>query len=136
MAFSWAEVRLYAVAATIDIDPDTLNLKSKGSFVTAYIELPEGYHMADIDVSTILLNCTVSAETSPTAIGDYDADGVPDLMVKFDRNAVQGTVEAGESVEITITGQVNGTDFKGTDTIKVIDKGKEHTSNDASSVVY
>jgi hypothetical protein len=131
------EIELWgSVLATIDIDPDTLNLKSKGSFVTAYIELPAGFDVSLIDVTSVMLNSVVPAETSPTAIGDYDADGVPDLMVKFDRADVQGTVEAGDSIEITITGQVNGIDFEGTDTIKVIDKGKEHTSGDASSVVY
>ncbi len=30
------------VPATIDIDPDTLNLKSEGRWITAYIELPTG----------------------------------------------------------------------------------------------
>jgi hypothetical protein len=125
-----------SVLATIDIDPDTLNLRSKGSFVTAYIELPAGFDVSLIDVASVKLNSAVTAEVSPTAIGDYDADGVPDLMVKFDRGAVQDTVEAGDSVEVTITGQVNGIDFEGTDTIRVIDKGKEHTSGDASSVVY
>jgi hypothetical protein len=39
----------------IDIDPDTLNLKSKIKWVTAYIELPGGYDVADIDVGTVKL---------------------------------------------------------------------------------
>jgi ATP-dependent helicase/DNAse subunit B len=57
-------------------------------------------------------------------------------MVKFDREQVQASLSPGDSIEVMITGQVNGIDFEGTDTIRVIDKGKEHTSNDASSVVY
>ena len=35
--------------ATTDIDPDTLNLKSKAKWVTVYMELPERYDVADID---------------------------------------------------------------------------------------
>jgi hypothetical protein len=111
--------------AAIDITPDTLNLKSKGKWITAYIELPEGYDAADINVSTIMLNGTVPAEPSPTAISDYDSDGIPDLMVKFDRNAVvhyiynQG-IRYGNA-NLTITGKLNdGTLFKGSDVIKVI----------------
>lgn len=129
------EIELWgSVLATVDIDPDTLNLKSKGSFITAYIELPAGFDVGDINPGSIQLN-GVGAEASPTAIGDYDGDGVPDLMVKFDREQVQESLPTGD-IEITITGQVNGIDFEGTDTIRVIDKGKEHNSNDASSVVY
>lgn len=112
-----------SVSATIDIDPDTLNLKSKGNWITAYIELPEGYDVADIDVDTILLEDTISAEAHPTEIGDYDNDGIVDLMVKFDRTAVQEILEVGEEVEITVTGELtDGTLFEGSDTIRVIDE--------------
>lgn len=108
----------------INIDPDTLNLKSKGKWITCYIELPEGYDVADIDVSTIMLNEQVSAELQPSEIGDYDDDGIADLMVKFNRAAVQEILEAGDEVEITVTGELtDGTPFEGTDTIRVIDKG-------------
>jgi len=108
--------------STIDIDPDTLTLKSKGKFVTCHIELPESYDVADIDISTILLNDAVPAEPKPTEIGDYDGDSIPDLMVKFSGAAVQAILEAGEEVEMTLSGQLtDGTLFQGTDTIRVID---------------
>jgi hypothetical protein len=114
---------LTAIPATVDIDPDTLNLKSNGKWITAYIELPEGYDVADIDVSTILLEDTISAEANPTEIGDYDEDGFADLMVKFDRSNVQEILEVGDEVEITVTGELTyGTLFEGTDTIRVIDE--------------
>lgn len=111
-----------SVSATIDIDPDTLNLKSKGKWVTTYIELLEEYDVADIDVSTIMLNDQVQAEMTPTEIGDYDDDGIADLMVKFDRSAVQGILEVGEEVEITVTGELTDGTFEGSDTIRVIDE--------------
>jgi len=109
------------VSATIDIDPDTLNLKSKGKWITCYIELPDSYDVADIDISTILLNNVVPAEDHPTDIGDYDNDGVYDLMVKFDRQDVIDILEAGDNVEITVAGElIDGTLFEGTDYIRVI----------------
>ncbi len=40
----------------VDIDPDTLNLDSKGKWITAYIEMSGGYDVRLIDKSTILLN--------------------------------------------------------------------------------
>jgi hypothetical protein len=30
----------------------------------------------------------VNAELSPTYVGDHDGDGLPDLMIKFDREIV------------------------------------------------
>jgi len=107
---------------TVDLDPDTLNLKSKGKFVTVYIELPPGYDVGQIDVSSILLNGTVPALSRPTQVGDNDSDGVPDLMVKFHRTAVQEILTVGEEVGITIRGEIAGIVFEGSDTIKVIDK--------------
>ena len=109
------------VTATIDIDPDTLNLKSKRKWITAYIELREGYDVSDIDISTVRLDGEIQVELHQTKIGDYDADGVSDLMVRFDRQDVIALLSAGEAT-LTITGKVNETPFEGTDTIRVIGK--------------
>ena len=121
------------IPATVDIDPDTLNLRSNGQWITAYIELPEEYNLSEIDVSTILLNGSISVDPeAPTAIGDYDMDGIADLMVKFDRAAVialLGTCDYGEEtgksvdVALAITGEATGTLFEGVDTIRVLLKG-------------
>lgn len=112
------------IQAAIDIDPDTLNLNSKGKWITCYIELPEDYDMEDIEVSTIKLNDEVPAESRPTGIGDCDGDGIAELMVKFDRSAVQEILEEGNEVEITVTGELNDdTKFEGSDAIRVINKG-------------
>lgn len=130
-----------SVVATIDIDPDTLNLKSKGNWITCYIELPEGYDVNQIDANTVTLSVgsatPIAAELSPTEVGDYDNDTIPDLMVKFDRGAVQSVASEG-SVEMTVGGSLtDGTTFEGTDTVLILDKGKEHIDEENhSSVVY
>jgi len=109
------------ITASIDIDPDTLNINSTGNWITCYIELPDGYGIADINISTILLNDVVPSEDHPTNISDYDNDGIPDLMVKFDRQAVQGILEVGDNVAITVTGElIDETRFVGIDYIRVI----------------
>jgi len=108
----------------VDFDPDVLNLKSKGQFVTAYIELPLGFDVNQIDIASILLNDSVPALAKPTKIGDYDNDGIPDLMVKFEREKVKSILNLGEKVPIIVTGKLfhNGKylDFKGDDIIRVI----------------
>jgi LysM repeat protein len=119
-------VELGPVAATVDIDPDTLNPESQGKFVMAYVELPEGYDVADIDLSTVTLEVdgvagSVPAAPSPTAVGDEDGDGVPDRMVKFNREAVAALI-GGWTGEITfrVSGEVSGSPFEGTDTIQLL----------------
>jgi len=120
------------IPATIDIDSDTLNLRSRGRWITAYIEFPEGYDVNDINVTTVMLNDTVSAELHSTEVEDYDGDGVPDLMVKFDRTEVTSYILANVNmtklaeerfmtVTLTITGQLDdGTPFQGSDTITIM----------------
>jgi len=106
--------------ATVDIDPDTLNLKSRGRWITCYIELPEGYDVLDIDVDTVTLSYGGDEVTAEW--GDVQ-DGV--LMVKFDRSEVAGILSPGGAVELTVTGELtDGTSFEGSDTIRVISKGK------------
>ncbi|MEM3206936.1 MAG: hypothetical protein QXQ87_02765, partial [Halobacteria archaeon] len=86
--------------------------------------LQSGFDVADIDVSTAKLNSVVPAEAFPTSVGDHDNDGVPDLMVKFGRAAVIALVNP-PSATLTVTGSLTGgTQFEGSDTIRVINPGK------------
>jgi hypothetical protein len=114
-----------SVDAIVDIDPNTLNLKSRGQWITGYIEFAEEYDVNDIDVSTLMLNGTLSVAPYPTEIGDHDGDGLFDLMVKFNRTEVsqyicdvQG-IQHG-SVTLTVKGELSdGTTVEGSDTIRV-----------------
>jgi hypothetical protein len=118
----------FAIEATVDLDPNTLNCRSQGRYVTCYIELPEGYDPTDIDVATILLNASLPALPSPTAVGDHDGDGVPDRMVKFGRRSVIALLPEGEEVPVTVSGELTDeTPFSGTDVIRVI--CKKHASD-------
>ena len=110
-----------AISATVDVKPDKAKLESKGGWIKVYIELPQGYSVSDIDVSTVRLNGEVEASLDLTAIGDYDRDLAPDLMVRFDRAAVTALLGVGEAV-LSVTGEVNGAPFEGSDTIEIIDK--------------
>lgn len=138
----------YVVPATVDIDPDTLNLKSKAEWVTAYIELPTGWDVADIDLSTVILtvilNGVVPAVSDPqygfvtnpdSYIMDNDGDGALERMVKFDRAAVKQLVNVEEDLEedsgglqveiqFAVSGEVAGIGFEGKSTVLVLYKGK------------
>jgi len=119
--------------AIIDIDPDTLNLKSKGQWVTAYIQFPEGYNSEDIDAITILLNETIQPVLDPKYdfvtnsseyLVDHNNDGIIERMVKFNRTQVaeyilsKGIMHG--NVTLILIGQLtDGTLFEGSDIIRV-----------------
>ncbi len=113
------------ISATIEVRADTVNLarhgKWYGKWMTVYIEIP-GSDVRQIDISTVILSINdnnLPAKAKPTRIGDYDNDGIPDLMVKFDRQELQSHLFLGPA-ELTVSGKVAGEDFEGTDTINVI----------------
>lgn len=67
---------------------------------------------------------SISAQLTPSEVGDYDSDGIPDSIVKFDRQAVIAIVDAGDKVKITIRGRVAGAIFEGSDETRVIEQKK------------
>lgn len=108
------------ITATIDFDPNTLNQKSTGNWVTVYIELPSEHNVADISISSLRLNGIIPAQPWPYDIGDCDHDGIQDLMVKFKRADVINLLPYGDNVQVLVTGTVGTTTFEGVDVIRVI----------------
>jgi hypothetical protein len=153
--YLYTQFGMVTTAAEIEFDPNTLNLKSLGTSVTCYIELEEGYDPAAIDVATVLFNGAVTALPAPTGVGDHDADGIEDRMVKFDRSKVIAflvaaeeskawleekhasvpALEDGQEVEVLVSGMLeDGTAFSGTDIIRVINPGGDSEDSAALEV--
>jgi hypothetical protein len=108
------------IIAICDINPNKLNLKSKGNWITVYIELPKDYDPHDIIFEEILLNDFLSPEIKPFNIGDRDNNGILDLMIKFDRSLVISNLEPSQFCEMTITGKlIDGIKFKATSIIEL-----------------
>jgi len=103
------------ISCQVTIQPERLNLKSKGRWVTAYITLPEGHNVNDIDVDTLKL--LVNKTELPAVWGNVQ-DNL--YMAKFDRSQLisllTGTIG---TVGLTVTGKVADRRFTGTDEIKV-----------------
>jgi len=123
---SWiAVISKPMIEAGIDINPDTVNLKSKGKWITCHIWLPEGYDVADVNSYGVVL---AFGEEEVGAEWIWFNEQQQVVMTKFSRRDVcQMLAEHDElgQVELTVSGQLSdGTRFKGTDTIKVIDKGR------------
>ena len=104
------------IPAEARILPQTINLASKGNWITCYIWLPEGYDVADIEPDSIFLE----DEIQPEQFSVNEQKQV--ATATFDREKVQSILNVGD-IELTITCQLaDETVFEATDTIKVIDK--------------
>lgn len=114
------------MSASVDIDPDTLNLKSNGQWITAYITLPNGSLVEEIDITSVELKYD-----DWTLLADWgDVQGGV-LMVKFDRIALRdhlGEIDFSEGskfydISLTVSGElIDGTSFEGSDTVAVLRK--------------
>lgn len=122
---NWDSYPLMHPWPPIDIDANRLNLKSKDKWIAAYIELPWGYNMGDIEVFTILLNASVPVDKeAPVTIGDHDNDGILDLRVNFNRSTVSQYILDQNitygNVTLTLSGVLHSVEpFEGSDTIRV-----------------
>jgi hypothetical protein len=118
-----ASVQFYvrATSLTVNISPDTLNLKSNGKWVTVIITFPEDITADEVDLESLELE--VDGERI-SALWARVGEGM--LMVKFSREALKESVDGPGDVEIQVFGKiVGGGSFDGSDTIKVINPGKE-----------
>jgi hypothetical protein len=116
-----------SIPATVTIKPDTLSLTGNGPWITAFIELPDGYDPLDIAVDTVRLEGLIPAQQHFAQVADNDGDDVLDLMVKFSRQILIEYLD-GMTGEVTLGVSVNlsdGTPFQGGDTITVINPGKQ-----------
>jgi hypothetical protein len=107
--------------------PRTLNLKSRGRWITAIVRVPKGYNATNIDVSLILLNGTVPADQRHYKICEcWNL-----IVLKFNRTAVIELIKGSLNetlckkkfikVSLTLTGKfLDGTPFQGTGKIRVI----------------
>ncbi|VVB86676.1 Carboxypeptidase regulatory-like domain protein [uncultured archaeon] len=105
--------QLLILQADIRIEPQTLNLASKGE-ITAFIKLPSGYDVSNIVASTIV------CEGAHIVKWNIAADKT--FIAKFNTQDLVNVVP-GDAVKVTVTGNlINGTPFEGTDTIRVRNK--------------
>jgi hypothetical protein len=114
------------IDAICDFNPHKLNMKSKGKFITVYIEIVDvdSYNVNDIILEEIVLNGFLNIEAKPFNIGDQNDNDIPDLMVKFDRSAVINyllDVEPLQFWEVEITGGLfDGAEFKATSLLELL----------------
>jgi hypothetical protein len=112
------------IQASVNIDPDSLDVSSNGQWITAYIDLPAPENVSSIDVSSIRLDRVIPINSS--SIGDFDKGKVQEMMVKFDRalfvKSLGNVTKEGRNVTVSVSGSLtDGRIFSGVDTIRVFD---------------
>jgi hypothetical protein len=119
------DLRLSYFPAEVDIDPNSLNRRSRGNPVIAYISVPDCFDAADIDPETVqLTEINGDVLTPPLDAYHWDVQGNL-LMVQFSRQAVIAELGAYSDdlpgdFELTIEGELeDGTAFSAADTIYV-----------------
>ena len=114
-----AELPPGVLPAELDVTPGVLTTKTGRAWVSAYIEIP-GIDPLDIDISTVRLQGTIPAAPRIAVVGDHDSDGVPDLMLKFDRAALASLLVPGNNI-VRLTGSLStGPEFMGTDVVRLV----------------
>jgi formylglycine-generating enzyme required for sulfatase activity len=120
VGFRVASVPEQAFEVEAEITPHTLNVQSKGKWISCKIWLPEDYDVADVNSYSVTLEDEIEAEWIW-----FDQDQQV-IMAKFSRSALQeilADLEIPTDVELLVSGRLNdGTFFEGTDTIRLIEK--------------
>ncbi|NIP25031.1 MAG: hypothetical protein GWN67_09725 [Phycisphaerae bacterium] len=106
----------FTISAEARIVPRSINLASKGKWITCYIWLPEQYNVTDIKTDTILLECEIKLDSLHVDEQEQVATAI------FSREDVLSILEVGE-IKLKITGRLtDSTYFEAADTVKVINK--------------
>lgn len=121
------------ISATVNITPNTLNLKSRGKFITASIKLPVEFNVNQIDGNTVQISAIDEHPIEPisadkTRVEEIESDNC--LLAKFDRRDLINVLVPGDEVNITIEGLLtSGKKFTGADTLRVIEPGNRSHVN-------
>ena len=104
------------LVVTVDVMPNTLNLKSNGRTVTVNTTVDGGGKTAeDLVASSVELEGLSSINTAIDNNGDS-------LITKYDRADFEDEVSPGDAVTVTVDGDfTDGDTFSETDDIRVID---------------
>lgn len=114
---------VHSIVSSFAITPSTLNRKSEGKYITAFIEFGPDIDISEINDGSLALlvdgHTMLFAQQDHVEISDFDGNGIEDITVKFDRQEFIDSVGTGD-IEISITGSIGTLFFQERDFIRVI----------------
>jgi hypothetical protein len=102
LRFEWPP----ALPVAVTPQPATYSPDSQGRWATIVIE-PEEFDVARIDPTTVRLQGSLVPDAEAIMIGDSNGDQRPDVRIRFDMMALQGTLHPGAN-RIEIEGHLTG----------------------------
>ena len=115
------------IPATVKITPKTLNLQRRNvNWISCTIELPSDYDIADVNTDSIALSKEIEPSVEIGPAWSRTNQGANKVLVKLSRHQTQEMLNDVEGlVELTVSGTLtDGTEFKGSDTIRVLKLGQ------------
>ncbi|HKY33808.1 MAG TPA: S8 family serine peptidase [Candidatus Polarisedimenticolia bacterium] len=107
--------------AYLHFDPEVLNLTSNGRGAKMVIELPPGLDPHAVDPGSVKLNDTVPALLFPVEYTDENENGIEEVVLRFDRDALDAILPPDAVVDITVQGEVADVQwFRGTTTARTL----------------
>jgi hypothetical protein len=112
------------IDATVEITPEPLNTMSMAKAMKARIGFPPEYDVNLIDVATVTLTVdgqAFPAKLSPATIGGYGPEGLPTLLLEFERRDVLAVLDGVTGyIEMIVQGWLTEPiEFYGADTVEV-----------------
>lgn len=123
------EFNVTATGIEVKVTPVTLNLKSSGKWVNVKIKLPEGMNTNDFEVEDVCVSI-LGIELTP----EWYQAGQESIVLKFNRTHVQELAEGSDTLDVTVTGTINGESFAETDTIRIINPGNKNQNKEAHQI--
>jgi len=118
------------INATVEIKPETINLKSKGKF-KAFITLPSPYSVNNIDVDTIECEGAQAIDGKVEKNRFSATFRVQDLDLGFEIKFFKGSKDKKVEITLDVTGKLkDGTEFKGSNTVKIKGKNRGDDEDD------
>jgi len=112
---AFARVTDTVASATVEISPNVIKTKTQEKkTIVAYIEVP-GFAAEEATVESVRIVTDkgfVWANETSSQMGDYDGDGVPELMVKFNKELVKKILNPGLN-EGAVVGSLAENTFEG-----------------------
>jgi hypothetical protein len=132
----YAQDAIEPIPSTVDIRPNTINLRRNGNFIMGIIKLPAEYSIEDIKLDSIEVTKINGEDVSPIPADWEFIDEVftDNVIAKFPNKIFKETVQNKLAADITyptmVAITVGGTltdgvtQFEGTDEVRVIKPGK------------
>jgi hypothetical protein len=108
LAFSLRYAESETIMGEAAVVPEDIIIGLKAAWVTAYLEVPEGFEATDIDPLHIFMDRYAHASPDSVTVVDYDSDGQLEVRAMFLQADVEDLFTAAGPATVNLTGFIGG----------------------------